>query len=209
MIFEDLKTAVGAWLGKDTGQLSDTIRGQIINMAQRDLLRSYDLRFGEYTYPLSTVASTESYAVPTGYSRTYSIWYMDGTTKVDLIFLTKEEFDKRFEDNSDTDAPTHYTIWQNMIYLGPSPDGIYALQWNLRRLVADLVDGSPDNENDMTIWAWEVLLFKGLVMATKYLFEDARAPVWAEEAARLEGALVREHSRERSVHRRPTTNEPG
>jgi hypothetical protein len=90
MIFEDLKSSLGDWLGKDYTQLNDTIRGQLINMAQRELLRNADLRFGEYIYSFNTVASQADYDVPTGYSRTYSIWYMGGGEKIDLVFLTKE-----------------------------------------------------------------------------------------------------------------------
>jgi hypothetical protein len=209
MIFEELKTAIGDWLGKDYQQLPDTVRGQLINMAQRDMLRSYDLRFGEYLYPLSTTSSNPEYPVPTGYSRTYSIWYMDGVDKIDLIPLTKEEFDRKYAANTTTGSPAHYTIWANKLYVGPSPDAAYSLKWNVRRMLADLVDGSPDNTNDMIVWAWEVLLFKSLAWATKYLIEDARAPLWQADADRMEAALVREHSREKSVHRRPATNEPG
>jgi len=209
MIFEDIKQALGDWLGKDYQQLNDTIRGQLVNMAQRDLLRNYDLRFGEYVKSLATVASTEEYDVPTGYSRTYSMWYMSGGSKIDLTFLTKEEFDKKYEDNQTTGAPKHYTIWANHVYLGPVPDAIYSINWNCRIMLADLVDESPNNSNDLTIWAWEVLLFKCLSWATKYLFEDARAPVFEADSVKMEAALVREHSREKSVHRRPVTNEPG
>jgi hypothetical protein len=209
MIFEDLKTAIGDWLGKDYNQLNDTIRGQIINIAQRDLLRSYDLRFGELAYALTTAGSDQEYNVPDGYSRTYSMWYMSGADKVDIIPLTKEEFDKKFEDNTTTGAPTHYTIWANKLYLGPMPDAIYNVKWNVRVMLDDLADGSPNNTNDLVTWAWEVLMFKSLALATKYLIEDARAAIWEAEATRLENNLVREHSREKSVHRRPITNEPG
>jgi hypothetical protein len=209
MIFEDLKSSLGDWLGKDYTQLNDTIRGQLINMAQRELLRNADLRFGEYIYSFNTVASQAAYDVPTGYSRTYSIWYMGGGEKIDLVFLTKEEFDKKYEDNLVTGLPANYTLWQNKLYMGPLPDAIYSMSWNVRRLLADLVDGSPNNSNDMAIWAWEVLLFKAISDATKYLFEDARAQMWEAKAAKLENDLVSEHSREKSVHRRPVTNEPG
>jgi hypothetical protein len=207
--FETLKTSLGDWLGKDYTQLNDTIRGQLVNMAQRDLLRSYDLRFGEEIYDLATVASQQDYAVPTGYSRTYSIWYMGGGEKIDLIYLTKEEFDRKYEDNLVTGLPKHYTIWANQISVGPLPDAIYSVKWNCRIMLPDLIDGAPDNSNDLTIWAWEVVLFKTLAWATKYLFEDARAAMWEADAARFEQSLVLEHSREKSVHRRPVTNEPG
>lgn len=209
MIFEDLKSAIGDWLGKDTYQISETIRGQLVNMAQRDLCRSYDLRFGEYVNAINTVASQQEYDVPTGYSRTYSMWYMSGGSKVDLIPLTKEEFDKKYEDNLTTGAPKHYCVWANHLYFGPMPDAIYAVKHNCRIMLADLVDGSPNNSNDMTIWAWEVLLFKCLAWATKYLIEDVRAATFETEAVKFEAALVREHSREKSTHRRPATSEPG
>lgn len=209
MTFEQLKDAISDWLAKDDNQITDTVRGQLINLAQRRILRNYDLRFGQYTQIQATAASDEDYDVPTGYSRTYEIWYMSGGSKVSLIPLTKEEFDNKYEDNATTGAPKHYTIWSNTLYLGPKPDSVYSLEWNCWRMLPDLADGSPNNENALTTAAWEYLLFRALHFATKYLIEDARAPLWQEEADRLEADIVREHSRERSVHRRPVTNEPG
>jgi len=209
MNFETLKNSINEYLAKQDNSITDTVRGQLINMAQRRVLRNYDLRFGEYTYSLSASASVESYAVPTGYSRTYSVWRMDGSVKKDLTPLTKEEFDNRYGDNSTTGAPLYYTIWENKIYLGPKPDGSYSLEWNIYRMLDDLVDGSPNNENALTTYAWEYLLFRSLHFATIFLIEDARAPIWQAEADKLEADLVREHSREKTVHRRPFTNEPG
>ena len=209
MTFEQLKDAITDWLGKDHNQITDTVRGQLVNMAQRRILRNYDLRFGEHTAAQDTANADPDYDVPAGYSRTYSIWYKSGTEYYDLISLTKEEFDKMFGDNSATSNPTHYCIWENQLFLGPCPDATYSLNWQCYRMLPDLADGSPNNENDMTDAVWEYLLFKALALATKYLIEDARGAVWAEEADRLEADIVREHAREKSVHRRPTTNEPG
>lgn len=209
MNFEDLKTALGDWSGKDPNQLTDTVRGQLINMAQREILRDYDLRFGEYSYALNTVASQDDYPVPTGYSRTYSMWYMNSGSKVNVLYMTKEEFDAKFGANSTTGKPANYTLWNNTVFLGPNPDGIININWNIRRTLPDLVNGSPNNSNDLVVFAWDYLLFRGLTLATKFMFEDSRAPLWEAEANRITASIVREHSREASTHRRPVTNEPG
>lgn len=208
MTFEEMKTELGTWLDADTTRLPDATRGLIINICQRELLRTNDLRFGEVTSSIVTVNGTRNYALPTGWSRAYSIWY-NNIGKCDLSRKTKEEFDILYPVSTEKGEPIHYTVWGGNIYLGPTPNAVFTINHNYYRVLPDLVDGSPNNTNDFVANAWEALLFRALWYATKFLIEDAREATWHSMAQLFENKLIIEHARARTSGRRPVTREAG
>jgi hypothetical protein len=208
MTFENLKTQLADWLAVSTSRLSDAARGMVINLAMRDLLRDHDLRFGEYQQSIAVVADDYTFDLPTGYSRPYELYYFDTYGKVELAYLTREEFIERYGDNSEQGTPANWTTWGDQLLINRS-DNSYTLYFDLYRILPDLEDGSPDNTNDFVANAWEPVFFRALWYATRYLIEDTREAAWKLLASEHERKLVREHKRARSVARRPESHEPG
>lgn len=209
--FESLKTKIGDWLGADTTRLPTSVRGDLLNMAQREMLRKHDLRFGEVTDTFPTVSGTADYALPTGWKQPFSFWYVDPDTSgvVELAYLSKEVFDGRYPDTTKQAKPVAYTVWGSNIRLGKTPDRVLTITRNYYRVLPDLTDGAPNNENAFTQNAWEVLLWWALLHSTMYTIEDARLPIWAERFRQAETDLVSEHRRAWSSGRVAQSEEPG
>ena len=141
-----------------------------------------------------------------------SIWYASPDDSSDIIFLTykdKDAFDALYPDSTDTDDPESYTVWQEKIYLGKSPKRVITMNRNYWRLLADLTDTAPANENIFTQQAWEYLLFASLVKAAEFGIEDERAPIWERERLKIEMALDLEDTRRAQTGRTPQSREPG
>lgn len=208
--FEQLKAALGDWLGMNTTRLPDSVRGDMVNMALRALCRLYDLRLNEASDTFATVASQRGYALPATWSRPHTLWYVAPSTGaiVTLGQKSKEEFDLLYPDQAKTGDPGHYTIWGTEIQLGRTPQSILTINRNYYALL-ELADGSPQNENAFTSGAWEVLLFKALADSARYGIEDARVPVWQARARELEDQLSIEHAHARSSGRRVESRDLG
>lgn len=204
--FATLQAKIISWLNVDTTRLS--IAGDLINMAQRELLRKHDLRFGETSDTFATADGDNDYDLPTGFSRPHSLWYTDPDTSavVFVTYLPKDEFDARYPDATKKAKPGNYTFWGQTLYLGKTPDQIITINRNYYKLLADL--SADGDSNDFTDNAWEAIFFKALTLSSLYMVEDARMPVWQAKAKQLEDDLVEEHRRARSVGRIPQNRIP-
>jgi hypothetical protein len=207
MDFQTLKANLLDWLGKDDVSLPESVRGLIVNMAIREYLRTLDLRFGEKIGSLAAVGNQEYTALPADFSRPYSLWYLKDGSKIDVDYLSKEEYDIKYPDTSETDADiVHYCIFGGKVYWGPVPSANLTVTFNYYCYLADL--SAPADHNDFTDLAWEAIFFRALCFATQYGIEDARLPMWQQEAMKQENKLILEHSR-RSAGRRPVNRDYG
>jgi hypothetical protein len=206
--FTDLKTALGDWLNLDANELSDSIRGDCINIALREICRLHDTRYNEVSDTFPTVATTFDYAVPATWSRPFTLWYIHPTNGgiVRLVFKTKDEFDQLFSDTAKTGLPSHYTLWGSNIRLGKTPDRAITINRNFYAILADLSAGNLTN--GFTDNAWEALLFNALAEASEFGIEDARIPMWRQRGQKFVADLVIEQARAKSVGRRATGMEP-
>ena len=158
---ETLRARLQNWLSANTTRLPDTVANDMINIVQRELCRKHDLRFAETTDTFATVSGTANYTLPTGWSRPYRLWYTDPDTSnvVQLVSLSKERFDAYYPDSTKTAKPEAYTVWGSNLQLGKTPDRVLTITREYYKMLADLVDGSPNNSNAFTLNAWEVLFW--------------------------------------------------
>jgi len=204
-----LRDRLGDWLGANAKRVAHSVRTDILNIAQKELCRQYDLSFNEVLDTFDTIGGTNTYALPANFSRPYEFWYIDPDTQgvQSVTFLLLDEFDHVYPDSTKTGKPRHFTTWGGNLYFGKTPDRVLTIH---RAYYAYLADLSADSDsNALTVNAWEVLLFKGLGDMTRYGIEDERIPVWAARGTELEMQLVREHARAKSAGRRPISQEPG
>lgn len=204
----ELRDRLGDWLGANAKRVAHSVRTDILNIAQKELCRQWDLSFNEVLDTFDTIASTASYTLPDDYSRPYELSYIDPDTQAvqGVKFLLLEEFGNLYPDVTRTGKPAHFTTWGGSLYLGRTPDQVLTIHRAYYRYLPDLVE--DDDENALTEKAWEVVLFKALGDATRYGIEDERIPVWQARGTELELAMVREHARAKSAGRRPVGREP-
>lgn len=210
MNFSDLKTRLADWMGAANAvRFPQTVRGDLINIALRELCRLYDTRYNETSDTLATVAGTASYTLPATWSRPYELWYLHPTSgdRVVVDFLLKQEFTRNYPDPTDRDLPAHFTVWGTSLYLGPTPDRVLTINRDYYAILAEL--SADGDTNAFTTNAWEAVLFRALADASRYGIEDARVPMWKDRAQELADQLVIEHTRARSTGRRAESQEPG
>jgi len=209
--FEILKARIGDWIGADALRLPESVRGDCLNFIQRQVMRNHDLRFGETTDTLALVTGDRDYALPSTWRNPLSLWYTNPTTnsRVNLIRISKDEFDVRFPDPTAQGNPGHYAIWAQTLYVGPAPDQALTLNRNYYQFLPDLANGAPANTNTFVAEAPDVLFFGALAHASKYLLEDPRSPMWEAKFMELESDLASEHQREKSSGRVPQSRMPG
>lgn len=207
---ETIRTRMQSWLSMNTTRLPNAIATDCINLVQRSLCRRHDLRFFEYSDTMATVIGTQTYAVPSNWSRPYRLswWDSETSTTVELVNKSKEELDRLFPDPTRTGKPAYYTLWGGLIYLGYTPDRVVTINRTYYRFLPDLADGNPNNTNDLCTFAWDILFFGALVEATGYGFEDTRMPLWEAKYRALEADLVSEHARAWSSGRVQQSEEP-
>ena len=209
--FTEIKGFIGDWLNLDTVRLPDTVRGIIVNVAARRILRNSELRYGETSDTFPTVNGTYDYVYPSGWSKPIRLWYIHPTTS-NVVTLTyqpsKAEFDRLFPDVTKKDLPTHYTVWGTKIRLGKTPDQAVTINRDFYKILADLVTTSNET-NAFTDEAWEVLLFSCFEYAERYGIRDERIPAWGALGKQMLEELVAEHARARSLGTRGQSQEPG
>jgi hypothetical protein len=203
----ELRDRLGDWLGANAKRIAPSVRTDILNIAQKELCRQWDLSFNEVLDTFDTVASANSYPLPADFSRPYEMQYRDPDSQgvVTVRFLLLDEFDNLYPDPTKTGKPRHYTMWGGNFYLGPTPDLVVTITRGYYRYLPDLV--GDNDTNALTEKAWEVLLFKGLGDMSRYGLEDERIPVWQARGGELELEMVREHARAKSAGRRPEGRE--
>ena len=213
--FIALKAKLGDWLAVDSGRLADSVRGDCINLAMRDLARLHDLWLNEKTTALAAGAVGQAdYGIPTDFSRPHTLKYVNPSSGK-WVYLKQKSFEdfQGLYPNIGTAGqvngkPEHYTQFGSFFQVGPPPDfdGLL-LSVNYYSVPADLTDALPTNL--FTQYAWEAVFFRALVYASKYLIEDPRLPVWEQGAQQAELKLVIEHARARHSGGPLVIEEPG
>ena len=216
--FATLKTKLADHLGADLNRLSDSVRGDLINEAVRELCRGHDWLFNQVRGNITTVIGQQGYTVA-DFSRPLQMWYPSTSTPSQPVYIdqiSREEYVDRFPDatnSSNRGTPTHYTFFSAgssvslPILLGPAPDSVFTISFDYLRLLPDLVNAS--DEHMMTVRAWEPVLYRALVSATRYLMEDSRIPLFEELAQKHERLVTIEQARSQTDGFRPISREPG
>lgn len=206
--FLQLQTSLADWLSVDATSLPVSVRKDLINQAMRELLHLHELRFGEFADTVATIIGTQDYALPTGFSRPYILWYFDTAISglTTLKYIERDLFIVRFPDVTVTGEPTHYSIFGSNFKFGPTPKTVRTINREYYGLLADL--SADGDTNTFTIAYPEPILFRAMVLASKYGLEDARAPMWEAEAKAHEQRLIIEYSGIRSHGFKPVCSGP-
>lgn len=125
----------GSFNSADTG-LTSTVHTAHINAALKQISNERDWPWLFTTATINTVAGTATYAHPTGYVRTDSIF--EPATGIILQERQIEELDQY----TASDRPLLWCSYGTNIVLGPKPDDVYALTHRYVRVEPLLTTGS-------------------------------------------------------------------
>lgn len=223
--FEQIKSSLLSWLSIDQEsseeRLSDAVAGDIVNIVMREYLRRRESHLGERSTSIAATSLIPNYDYPADFSKPRKLWYVSSGNIVICQKINKDQFDNDFTYSAELAAggpatatqnvglPTHYTIWQGQLVVGPCPNANMTLRFDYWGLLGDLANGSPNNENRFTKECWEYLLFASLVKATEYGIEDERVGLWEAERQRFESAIDIEDAQRASTGQRSFSTEPG
>lgn len=186
--YDELVMATCDWLA-DMPQLASLVPSWI-RLAEADFSRRLRVLDMETRATMTTVASTESTALPTGW-RGFTRIKLTGGRKLEVA--TGQELDELPE--ASEGVPERYAIAGGYTWWWPVPDDAYAIPVTYWKAIPAL--GASQAANWLLDRAPDLYLFATLCQAEAYLQHDARLQVWL--AAREKGIadLQTEDTRDR------------
>lgn len=208
MTFLEYQNNLGDFLSTGTNRLPTSVRKLLVNLSRRFLLRRYDLSFGEATATINTVAGTRTYSLPTNFSRALDVYYVaSGVRKPIDEKKGKEVFNALWPDPTVRGSPIDWVAFGGLLWVGPTPDAVYAITLDHYALPADLTQDADHTALDDV--AWEAVLYGALTLSEGYMVEDERMATWAAQAKMFEEALQTEYRRAARSATRPESTEAG
>ena len=180
--YSDLLTAVAGWVKR-----SDlaTLIPDFVTLAEVRIARDLNSVKLEKSSPITTVAGTSSYALPTDL---ISIIRVNRN-----IGLPLKSFDPLVQRPSQSGAPDQYAIDQGQIRFYPTPDNVYTRSIVYKAALAPLSAGV----NEVYRQYPNIYLFATIVEAYLWMLADQRAIQWE---ARYKQA-IKDANKANNLHR--------
>jgi len=172
--YTNLKTTIANYLNRSdlTAYLGD-----FITLTEARLNRELRVREMVNTdTSITTVAGTQSYALPTGYVEATTVIYQSDPYRT-LIFINNSDFYNKYNISQSRGKPTHFTILGTNILLGVAPDSATTLQINYYKSLSSLSD---DNTTNTILTNYpELYLYGSLAESAPFIMQDERINTWA------------------------------
>ena len=122
--YADLLSAVAAWSHRDdlTGVIPD-----FVTIAEARIARDLRLRKQVVNTALSTVAATQTVALPSDFLEIENITLSSTNPPRQIHIVTPEIMDEKYPANFYAGEPVVYTILGDNLVLGPTPDAVYTI----------------------------------------------------------------------------------
>jgi hypothetical protein len=163
----------------------------------------------EVGVPLTLIAGQARYSLPYGFLRPYAV--RTSTADNDDLFYaltqisSRQEWFTRFPDPGATASrgrPTHFGIFDGGMWFGPTPDAAYDMYReyyrNLRLSAATDTNSLLQNHDKLVKWGV-------LAQVSAYVFEDERAPMFADKYERAKREMLSTNKSKGSQGRRPVS----
>jgi hypothetical protein len=172
--YDNLKTTIANYLNRS--DLTSYI-GDFITLTESRLNRELRVREMINTdTSITTVASTQSYALPTGYIEATTVIYQSDPFKT-LKFISNSDFYTSYNTSQSAGSPSFFTIVGTNILLGVAPDSAKTLQINYYKSLTALSDSNTTN-TILTNYP-ELYLYGALAESAPFIMQDERLNVWA------------------------------
>jgi len=210
----ELQTRLGTLLKVKTKRYPLETRTEHLNQAIRDLDDEFESWFSEDSASWATTASTGEYDIDTEFASPelefvapIDVYYLDDDgNEVHLDQLTIEQMTIKYPDGSDDGAPQHFAIYEQQIYVRPTPDSAYTLYWKFLGKKRAL--SASSDTNDWTEKEPYAVLYTAAIYGCIHLLEEQRAQTFATLAQKKISSISIRQSRRMSA-RRPVSEEPG
>lgn len=172
--YTDLQASVIAFLHR--ADLA-AIVPDLITLGELRINGDLDARSQDSKVTLSTVASTETVALPSDCINIRHISISSSTPARVLEYLTPDSYENLYP-FGDTGTPAVYTVIGSNLYLAPIPSSIYTLDFVYKGRVPSIAAAG-------TTWLMtnypNVYLYATLCEAAPYMKDDGRIRVWDEK----------------------------
>lgn len=167
--YADLQASVANWLHRS--DLTALIPDFIV-LAEKRINGDLDARAQDTIATLTTVANSPVVAMPVDLINLRSLT-LQSSPNVVLDYLTPDQFNTQYA-GAITQKCQSFSIIGGSIYLGPSPDAVYALQCIYKASVPALSLGT----NWLITNFPNVYLMATLCEGARFTANDARLPTW-------------------------------
>lgn len=186
--YTDLLASVASWVNRT--DLTSVIP-DFVTLAEARIARDLRLRSQVTAATITTVAGTQSAALPTGWLEFENLTVVS-SPDVQLNYVNIQHLDTKYPNNSYTGCPVVYSIEGQQILFGPVPDAAYSVSvLYYKRL--DPLNTTPTNwllTNHPGIYLWAALS-----ESAPFLKDDKRALVWETKYANELSALEESDTR--------------
>lgn len=147
--YAELQDAVKAWMLRSSTDLVVTTAQvkNYISLCEAEMNRELRVRELEDTEDMSTVADQNYITLPTDFRKVKNFEF--DSAPYDLEFLsTKSELRRKW--GTESGRPRSFTIFGDRIYLSPTPDAIYTLDFDYYKKVPALTDVTMTTNDILT-----------------------------------------------------------
>lgn len=179
----ELLDAIATWMNR-----TDLPGENIVVLSESRIARDVRVRNQVTSANLSTVAGTQTVALPTDLLEMDNIGISSSSPPRMLHYLTPEAMDEKFPNAYWTGTPATYTIIGNNLLLGPTPDAVYTVQVDYFARFPTL-SGGGSTTNWLLTYHPDVYLFAALAEASNYMMDEQRTAMWESRYMRAVEAL--------------------
>jgi len=183
----------------DREDLTRTMVLRYLNNRQMQILGYDNFSFMEQSAEEPTIATQQSYTVPSDYKDELHLWLAESTTKSILLKWAGSEAEKNYLQSDRSGKPTNYWVWQGAYFLYPIPDKAYTMKLKYYKYLADLTDVATEGNELMTRYP-DLMISGATADSFHYFHEKDKFDEWDEKWKVYFQILIRRESR------RPHTN---
>ena len=175
--YTDLQSSIASWLVRTdlTAVIPD-----FITLAEGRIARDLRLRRQVTSVNLSTVASTQTVALPSDFLEAENLSITSGYPPGALSVVTPEILDRTFPNNILAGQPVVYAIIGDNLAFGPTPDAVYTVKLQYYQRFTAL---STAGTNWLLTNHPSLYLNACLVEGHAYLHDEAKARAYNERYA--------------------------
>lgn len=168
--YTDLQASVASFLHRSdlTSQIPD-----FITLAEHKIFCDLNSRLQDTVTTLSTVANTETVALPSDFINARTVTITSSTPAIPLDYKSPDQYQAEFPWGS-TGTPRAYTIIGSNLYLAEVPDAVYTIRLVYQQKVPALSGGT----NWLMTSFPAVYLYGTLSVAASNLKDDAALQKW-------------------------------
>lgn len=172
--YTDLQASIAAWLHRT--DLTSVIP-DFVALAEARIARDLRIKSMVTETTLTTVAGTQSVALPTGWLEFENVT-VSGSPDRNLNYVPVQHLNEKFPSNDYSGQPVVYSIEGDNILFGPVPDTAYSVDVLYYKRFDPL---STTATNWLLTNHPNIYLFAALAEAAPYVADDERVGIWEQK----------------------------